>query len=159
MNLFLASLLVSTAWQAGGLIPAQELHLTLLHGQNHEIENQISAEHPLRKSLDPIIGFERYQILAESHGNVAEAPLVWSSPRDGFLLKLMRVEETEGMVSIELSQREVSLFTGQYKPKPEKPLIITGPLYSKGRLVFVLTNPNIQRTSPTNTSTIKPLGN
>lgn len=117
---------------------AQRIEVQLYHAQNSDVRDDLKPGHALRKSLDKLIGYRYYEMLGSAACNLDEKAQQRIQPHPMFAMQLNR-EKASDHVKLELFQEGKSILKGEFLPKPQVPLIITGPLYANGRLVLVLT--------------------
>lgn len=120
-------------------VRAEYLTLELYLAENSDIRNDVPASHPLRKSFDRLIGFDRYELLGSKGCPFPLKAKQELKPHRMFLLALNPGEGEKGLpLSAELFQQKRSIFKGAITPRDDAPLIITGPQYRNGKLVLVL---------------------
>jgi hypothetical protein len=95
----------------------------------------------LRKRLGKVYDFPHFQLLGRHSQKVFKEYESWVVPSKELCLKLdSRGPSADGGVNLHLQlwQEKKVLVKSDAKLTPEKPIIIAGPTWRKGRLIFVL---------------------
>ncbi|MFZ5806031.1 MAG: hypothetical protein ACOY3I_02315 [Verrucomicrobiota bacterium] len=112
------------------------VQVVLYHGLNDGVKNDVLANHPLRKSLNLLIGYRNYQKIGEAVCEPHASYDQWLLPSKVFFLRVNKIHPKK--VRLELFQEKKSIIQSEFPLPRKKPLIITGPLYGNGRLVLVI---------------------
>lgn len=125
---------------ARGADAANLVHAQLFLAQNSDIRNDVPKGAPLRKSLDPVIGYNFYQQLGDAWAKVDADDPKWLLPCKTFYFQIHPLEN--GAYRVSLWQEKQLIVNCSLTPQRGVPLIITGPRHGEGLLVLVLTWPD-----------------
>ncbi len=135
-SLMIGMLLFAAA--ATGARAQESFQITLLHAQNHDIEDTLGQDEAIRKSLTRLFGYQRYHVLGTAASPMPEAGTVTLQPARSFEFILRHDPERKQRFRYELSQEQEKILEGCYVPKRGTPLIIRGPQYGRGNLILVV---------------------
>lgn len=111
----------------------------LYHAQNEGVEDDLKDDEPIKKSLIEILGYLRYHQLGTSYARLDTTEAQWLLPSSAFFLQFRVSDPKTSAYRFELYQDKQPILGGEFIPKPKIPLIITGPMYDRGKLVMVMT--------------------
>gem|GEM_PF-4107775 len=128
------ALLAATATAAEGI----RLRVSLVHGQNEGIEDNLQECTQFRQSLVKLFGYQRYERLGTASAQVGPESAVIVEPSRTFRMRLEGDPKAENLYHFQLFQGEEPMFRGKFVPKDQVPLIIRGPQYHRGILILVV---------------------
>jgi len=134
-SLFLFLFLASGAY-AGS---EEAILVRLFHAQNEDVPDDLKDDEPIKKSLIEILGYLRYHQLGTSYARLDTTDAQWLLPSSAFFLQFRVSNPSTQAYHFELYQDKQPILGGEFTPKPKVPLIITGPMYDRGKLVMVMT--------------------
>lgn len=136
------SLLALTLPTAAAPPPATQLRVSLIHGQNSDITDNLQECTRFRESLVKLFGYKSYELLGTSTAQIAPDTAVLISPTRIFKLRMEPDPVSPRLFHFHLFKEEEPLFRGKFVPKDNVPLIIRGPEYHRGILIIVVNKEN-----------------
>jgi hypothetical protein len=144
--------LVLLATLAGPLPAAaadtSSLRISLIHGQNDLITDNLADCQKFRESLIKLFGYQRYERLGSAAAIVPQGGEATIQPTWAFQMKVRSDSTTKNLYHYELFQEEKHLLGGKFMPKDRIPFIIRGPQYNQGILILVVYKDDPQLTHP-----------
>lgn len=114
------------------------LRVSLVHGQNEGITDNLQECSQFRQSLVKLFGYQRYQRLGTATARVNSQSAVIVEPIHAIRLRLEGDPVSANVFHFQLFQDEEPMFRGKFVPKDNIPLIIRGPEYHRGLLILVV---------------------
>lgn len=131
----LALALTSLSTQASEGI---QLRVSLVHGQNDGITDNLQECSQFRDSLIKLFGYQRYERLGTATARVTSESAVIVEPSRTFRMRLEGDPVSTSVFHFQLFQGDEPMFRGKFVPKDQIPLIIRGPQYHRGILILVV---------------------
>lgn len=152
MRLSLLAILTLLTSLAGSLQAGDEasLRISLIHGQNENIQDNLDDCQKFRDSLTKLFGYQHYERLGTAAAIVPRGGEAVFEPTWAFQMKVRSDAATPNLFHYELYQEKKHLLGGKFIPKDHIPFIIRGPQYNQGILILVVykTDPNAPATAP-----------
>jgi hypothetical protein len=114
------------------------LRVSLVHGQNADITDNLQECSQFRQSLVKLFGYQRYERLGTATALVGPGTPATLQPTRTFQVRLESDPKTTNVFHFHLLQDDEALFRGKFVPKDGVPLIIRGPQYHRGILIIVV---------------------
>lgn len=114
------------------------LRVSLVHGQNEGIEDNLQECTRFRQSLVKLFGYQRFERLGTASAQVGPQTAVIFEPTRSFRMRLEGDPQAENLYHFQLFQGDEPMFRGKFVPKDQVPLIIRGPEYHRGILIIVV---------------------
>ena len=134
-----ATLFLLLAWSEVQAGSNEAILVRLYHAQNEGVKDDLRDDEPIKKSLIEILGYLRYHQLGSSYARLDTSEAQWLLPSSAFFLQFTVSDPATSAYRFELYQDKQPILGGEFIPKPKIPLIITGPMYDRGKLVMVMT--------------------
>jgi len=136
---FLACLALLTTL-AGSLQAGDEavLRISLIHGQNENIKDNLADCQKFRESLTKLFGYQHYECLGTASALIPRGGEAVFEPTWAFQMKVRSDAEVANLFHYELFQEKKHLLGGKFIPKDHIPFIIRGPQYNQGILILVV---------------------
>ncbi len=127
---------------------ASSLRISLIHGQNDLITDNLADCQKFRESLIKLFGYQRYERLGSAAATVPQGGEVMIQPTWAFEMKVRSDSTTKNLYHYELFQEKKHLLGGTFIPKDRIPFIIRGPQYNQGILILVVYKDDPQKALP-----------
>jgi len=127
---------------------ASSIRISLIHGQNDLITDNLADCHKFRESLVKLFGYQRYERLGSAAATVPQGGEAMIQPTWAFEMKVRSDSTTKNLYHYELFQEKKHLLGGKFIPKDRIPFIIRGPQYNQGILILVIYKDDPQTTQP-----------
>jgi hypothetical protein len=114
------------------------LRISLIHGQNQNIHDNLEECAKFRQSLTKLFGYQLYERLGTATAQVSVASPAYLQPSWAFGMKVEADATVPNLYHYELFQEKQPMFKGKFIPKDQVPLIIRGPQYNTGILILVV---------------------
>lgn len=116
------------------------IQVTLFHGQNDVITDDLNKSPKLKKKLIRLFGYSRYHEIGSAMGSLEKKDPQYLKPSKQFFLCISRCQSEKHLYGYEIYHENKAMFKGEFLPKAGIPLIIKGPNYDHGVLILVLEN-------------------
>ncbi|MDX6766733.1 MAG: hypothetical protein SFU85_08075 [Candidatus Methylacidiphilales bacterium] len=114
------------------------LRISLIHGQNEEITENLVDCQKFRESLAKLFGYARYERLGSSSASLSPGGEADFEPTRAFRMKVRSDAAIPNLFHYELFQEDKHILGGKFIPKDRIPFIIRGPQYNQGILILVV---------------------
>lgn len=114
------------------------LRISLIHGQNNEITDNLAECQKFRENLVKLFGYQRYERLGTSTAMVSRGGEALFEPTRAFQMKVRSDNDDANLFHYELFQEKKHLLGGKFIPKERIPFIIRGPQFNQGILILVI---------------------
>lgn len=136
--------LLALAFASSPAVAAEgvQLRVSLVHGQNDGITDNLQECSQFRQSLIKLFGYQRYERLGTATARVTSQSAVIVEPTRAFRMRLEGDPVSANVFHFQLFQGGEAMFRGKFVPKDQVPLIIRGPQYHRGILILVVNKEN-----------------
>lgn len=150
LSLLTLHLLICSTFSGWAEEKASEFHITLYHGQNEGMVDELKTDKKLKKSLVRLFGYTKYRKMGAAKSSITQTQpkTLTLSPSKPFQVKISPVQNKTKQYRFEFFHEKEALFNGKFIPKPHIPMIIKGPHYDKGVLIIVINTQNPQKQMP-----------
>jgi hypothetical protein len=118
------------------VLAAPILKVDVYHAQHENIRNDVNESHPLRPSFDELFAYPRYERIATASIDLSQPYDRWLVPNKNFSIRIE--EHKKNHLWMDFFRDKRLIFRSRINPSSQQPVVITGPYYQQGRLIFTV---------------------